>query len=100
MPRDSSVPAPLNGRFVASVRFATPAGRDEAEVLLADMRRVAAPIVDTTDPTMITRAYDPATLDRLRQIVEKFDPTGVFGAAGELQLGRRASMTGQGAPAR
>lgn len=222
MPRDSSVPAPLNGRFVASVRFATPAGRDEAEVLLADMRRVAAPIVDTigpmpyrelagaygnppgpvpvhqdqrlltaltpdtvraillaagpdsgspltevelrrlggvfarqpkhssafshrdspyslgvtriladaasptvgwadrllsavdpwshgatmanfvdtTDPTMIARAYDPATLDRLRQIAEKFDSTGVFGAAGELQLGRRASMTGQAAPAR
>lgn len=51
MPDDPSLPERLANRFVAAVRFATPVGSEDAEALLAEMRRAAAPIVDTMGTT-------------------------------------------------
>lgn len=47
MPDDPYAPASLAGHFIASLRFATPTGKDDAEALLADIRQVAPPVVDT-----------------------------------------------------
>ncbi|MDT7553809.1 MAG: hypothetical protein QOI16_2345 [Pseudonocardiales bacterium] len=52
-PAMDAVPAPLRGRFVAHLRVAYLGGRDEAEALIAPLRAVAAPIVDTVRPLPI-----------------------------------------------
>jgi hypothetical protein len=52
-PTLDAVPAPLRGRFVAHLRVAHLGSRDEAEALIAPLRAVAAPIVDTVRPLPI-----------------------------------------------
>lgn len=46
LPSLPQVPPPLAGRFTVAIRFASVAGPDEAEALLAPIRRVATPLVD------------------------------------------------------
>jgi hypothetical protein len=45
-----AVPAPLRGRFVAHLRVAHLGSAHEAEALIAPLRAVAAPVVDTVRP--------------------------------------------------
>ena len=47
LPPDPALPAPLQGRFVVQLRFTHLGSADEGAAILAPMRAVAAPLVDT-----------------------------------------------------
>src|SRR3712207_2654836 len=48
------IPVPLRGRFVAHLRVAYLGAAQDAERLIAPLRAVAAPLVDTVRPLSIT----------------------------------------------
>ncbi|WP_445155330.1 FAD-binding oxidoreductase [Arthrobacter sp. Hor0625] len=50
LPDMEFVPAPLRGQFVVHLRFAAAAGREEGDRLLAPMRAVSTPLMDTAGP--------------------------------------------------
>lgn len=50
LPDMDFVPAPLRGQFVVHLRFAFAGGREEGDSLLAPMRAVSRPLMDTAGP--------------------------------------------------
>ena len=44
------VPPPLRGQFVVHLRFAFQGSRDDGDALLAPMRAVSTPLMDTAGP--------------------------------------------------
>jgi FAD/FMN-containing dehydrogenase len=62
LPDMEAAPPPLRGRFVVHVRFALPGDKDEGDRLLAPMRAVSTPIMDTAGPLSYLQA-DLVNLD-------------------------------------
>ncbi|HSL35894.1 MAG TPA: FAD-binding oxidoreductase [Arthrobacter sp.] len=50
LPDMEFVPPPLRNRFVVHLRFAFPGNREDGDALLAPMRAVSAPLMDTVGP--------------------------------------------------